>query len=202
MNSGHAYGKSIRTVKTCVGRNSAALARKTARRWASSWKPCWPICGARTRSSWRCLAAAQLRRIRHQGRGHHRGGFWLGALYRRQRRHQDRSGGILRQGVQPEEVKEYTGAFLQLYREEAFYLERTVHYLHRVGMEYIQNKVLKTPASVWRCTSACCTRWKACPTRGRRALPAPRREFTRWQPRPHKPKRRPCNEQLAKNLPH
>ena len=41
-----------------------------------------------------------------------------------------------------EQVKEYTGAFLQLYREEAFYLERTVHFLHRVGMEYIQSKVL------------------------------------------------------------
>jgi nitrite reductase (NADH) large subunit len=28
-----------------------------------------------------------------------------------------------------EEVLEYAGAFLQLYREEAWYLERTVHYL-------------------------------------------------------------------------
>ena len=36
-----------------------------------------------------------------------------------------------------EEVREYNGAFLQLYREEAFYLERTVHYLQRVGMEQI-----------------------------------------------------------------
>ena len=33
----------------------------------------------------------------------------------------------------PEEVLEYSGAFLQLYREEGCYLERTVHYVSRVG---------------------------------------------------------------------
>ena len=33
---------------------------------------------------------AQLRRIRHQGRRHHRCGLRLGAVHRRQRRHQDR----------------------------------------------------------------------------------------------------------------
>jgi len=42
-----------------------------------------------------------------------------------------------------EEVREYNGAFLQLYREEAFYLERTVHYLQRVGMEHIKKAVLE-----------------------------------------------------------
>src|SRR5207247_959737 len=31
------------------------------------------------------------------------------------------------------EVLEYAGAFLQLYREEGWYLERTVHYVARVG---------------------------------------------------------------------
>jgi nitrite reductase (NADH) large subunit len=44
-----------------------------------------------------------------------------------------------------EEVREYNGAFLQLYREEAFYLERTVHYLQRVGMEHIKKAVLEDP---------------------------------------------------------
>lgn len=42
-----------------------------------------------------------------------------------------------------DEVREYSGAFLQLYREEAFYLERTVHYLQRVGMERIRKAVLE-----------------------------------------------------------
>src|SRR3546814_11188514 len=36
-----------------------------------------------------------------------------------------------------DEVLEYNGAFLQLYREEAFYMERTCHYLARVGIGQI-----------------------------------------------------------------
>ena len=47
----------------------------------------------------------------------------------------------------PEEVKEYTGAFLQLYREEAYYLDRTVHYIARVGLDYIKRKVVDDAAS-------------------------------------------------------
>ncbi|GGC16434.1 nitrite reductase large subunit [Oxalicibacterium flavum] len=42
-----------------------------------------------------------------------------------------------------EEVLEYTGAFLQLYREEGWYLERTVHYLDRVGLDHVKKKVLE-----------------------------------------------------------
>lgn len=42
-----------------------------------------------------------------------------------------------------EEVLEYAGAFLQLYREEGWYLERTVHYLARVGLEHAKQKVLE-----------------------------------------------------------
>jgi nitrite reductase (NADH) large subunit len=42
-----------------------------------------------------------------------------------------------------EEVLEYAGAFLQLYREEGWYLERTVHYLARVGMEHAKQKVVE-----------------------------------------------------------
>jgi nitrite reductase (NADH) large subunit len=41
-----------------------------------------------------------------------------------------------------EEVMEYTGAFMQLYREEGWYLERTVHYVNRVGMAYVKKKIL------------------------------------------------------------
>lgn len=42
-----------------------------------------------------------------------------------------------------EEVMEHAGAFLQLYREEAWYLERTVHYLARVGLEHAKKKVVE-----------------------------------------------------------
>jgi nitrite reductase (NADH) large subunit len=41
-----------------------------------------------------------------------------------------------------EEVLEHAGAFLQLYREEGWYLERTVHYLARVGLDYAKEKVV------------------------------------------------------------
>ncbi|OYY76499.1 MAG: hypothetical protein B7Y33_05865, partial [Hydrogenophilales bacterium 16-62-9] len=40
------------------------------------------------------------------------------------------------------EVMEYSGAFLQLYREEARYLDRTVHYVERVGLDYVKKKIL------------------------------------------------------------
>ena len=42
-----------------------------------------------------------------------------------------------------EEVLEYAGAFLQLYREEGWYLERTVHYLARVGLEHAKKNVVE-----------------------------------------------------------
>jgi nitrite reductase (NADH) large subunit len=41
-----------------------------------------------------------------------------------------------------DEVMEVTGAFMQLYRLEGWYLERTVHYLNRVGMEHIKKRVI------------------------------------------------------------
>jgi nitrite reductase (NADH) large subunit len=41
------------------------------------------------------------------------------------------------------EVMEYSGAFLQLYREEGWYLERTVHYIGRVGLDYVKKRILE-----------------------------------------------------------
>jgi nitrite reductase (NADH) large subunit len=45
-----------------------------------------------------------------------------------------------------EEVLEFAGAFLQLYREEGWYLERTVHYLQRVGLEHVKKRILEDAA--------------------------------------------------------
>jgi len=42
-----------------------------------------------------------------------------------------------------EEVLEHAGAFLQLYREEGHYLERTVHFVGRVGLDYVKKRVLE-----------------------------------------------------------
>ena len=41
---------------------------------------------------------------------------------------------------------EYAGAFLQLYREEGFYLERTVHFVARLGLDYCKKRVLEDAA--------------------------------------------------------
>ncbi len=46
-----------------------------------------------------------------------------------------------------DEVMEYTGAFLQLYREEARYLDRTVHYVERVGLVYVKQRVVEDAAN-------------------------------------------------------
>jgi len=39
-------------------------------------------------------------------------------------------------------VLEHAGAFLQLYREEGWYLERTVHYVARVGLDHVKKIVV------------------------------------------------------------
>ena len=38
---------------------------------------------------------------------------------------------------------EYSGAFIQIYREEAHYLDRTVHWIERVGLEYVKQRVIE-----------------------------------------------------------
>ena len=45
-----------------------------------------------------------------------------------------------------EEVLEYTGAFLQLYRSEGWYLERTVHYIGRVGIDHVKKHIVEDAA--------------------------------------------------------
>ncbi|MCB1799121.1 MAG: nitrite reductase large subunit, partial [Gammaproteobacteria bacterium] len=46
-----------------------------------------------------------------------------------------------------EEVLEYCGAFTQLYREEAHYLERTAPWVERVGLNHIKQQVLEDEAN-------------------------------------------------------
>ena len=45
------------------------------------------------------------------------------------------------------EVLEYCGAFMQLYRQEAHYLERTAPWLERVGLEHVKEKVVNDAQS-------------------------------------------------------
>ena len=41
-----------------------------------------------------------------------------------------------------EDVLEHAAAFLQLYREEGYYLERTVHFVARVGLDQVKKQVV------------------------------------------------------------
>lgn len=41
-----------------------------------------------------------------------------------------------------DEVLEYCAAFMQLYREEGHYLERTAPYLERVGLTYVKQRIV------------------------------------------------------------
>ena len=45
----------------------------------------------------------------------------------------------------PEEVLEYAGAFMQLYRENAHYLERTAPWIERVGLSFVTERIVDDP---------------------------------------------------------
>ena len=46
-----------------------------------------------------------------------------------------------------EEVLEYAAAFMQLYREEARYLERTAPWVERVGLPYVKERIVQDEAN-------------------------------------------------------
>ncbi len=144
MPSGHAYAKGLRTVKTCVGsewcrfgtQDSTGMGKKLER---ATWRMYAPhkvkfgVSGCP-----RNCAEAGIKDVGIIGVD---SGWemYIGG-----------NGGIKTEVAEffvklktAEEVREYNGAFLQLYREEAFYLERTVHYLQRVGMEHIRKAVVE-----------------------------------------------------------
>lgn len=144
MPSGHAYGKSIRTVKTCVGsefcrfstQNSTQLGIDLEHDLFNMWSP-HKVKLAVSGCPRNCAEAG----IKDIGIIGVDSGWelYIGG-----------NGGIKTEVAEffvklktADEVREYSGAFLQLYREEAFYLERTVHYLQRVGMEHIKKAVLE-----------------------------------------------------------
>jgi len=148
MPSGHAYGKSIRTVKTCVGsefcrfgtQNSTQMGIDLETMLANMWSP-HKVKLAVSGCPRNCAEAG----IKDVGVIAVDSGWeiYVGG-----------NGGIKTEVAQflvkvktSDEVKEYTGAFLQLYREEAHYLDRTVHYLDRVGLDYVKRKIVDDAAS-------------------------------------------------------
>ena len=144
MVSGHAYGKSIRTVKTCVGsehcrfgtQKSMEMGVKLERMLFGMWSP-HKVKLAVSGCPRNCAEAG----IKDVGVIGVDSGYELYVAG---------NGGIKTEVAEflvkvksDEEVKEYAGAFLQLYREEGFYLERTVHYVQRVGLDYVKRRVVE-----------------------------------------------------------
>ena len=142
--SGHAYAKGLRTVKTCVGlewcrfgtQDSTSLGKKLEHLTWGSWTPhkfkmavsgCPRNCAEISIKDFGVLCVES--------------GFEL---------HVGGNGGIDLRGTDTlchvtteDEVVEYCGAFMQIYREEARYLERTAPWVERVGMEYVKARVVE-----------------------------------------------------------
>jgi len=139
MVSGHAYGKSIRTVKTCVGAEHCRfgtqlamdLGVKLEKMLFDMYAP-HKVKLAVSGCPRNCAEAG----IKDVGVIGVDSGYEL---------YVGGNGGIKTEVAQflckvktDEEVMEYGGAFLELYREEARYLERTCHWLERVGLDYVK----------------------------------------------------------------
>jgi nitrite reductase (NADH) large subunit len=146
MVSGHAYGKALRTVKTCVGlewcrfgtQDSTGLGVRIERATWGSWMPhkfkiavsgCPRNCAEATIKDFGIICVDS--------------GFEL---------HVGGNGGIkvrvtdlLCKVETEDEVMEYCEAFIQLYREEGFYLERTAPWVERVGLQHVKDHVVDNP---------------------------------------------------------
>ena len=147
MPSGHAYAKALRTVKTCVGsewcrfgvQDSTSMGialEKGLWRMAAPHKVKLAVSG--------CPRNCAESGIKDVGVIGVESGWEIYVAG---------NGGTKTEVAQflckvktHAEVLEYAGAFLQLYREEARYLDRTVHYVARVGLDYVKQKVVEDAA--------------------------------------------------------
>ncbi|PPE69191.1 NAD(P)/FAD-dependent oxidoreductase [Caldimonas thermodepolymerans] len=144
MPSGHAYAKALRTVKTCVGSEWCRFGTQDSTQMGKDLE----------RALWRMYAPHKVKLavsgcprncaeagIKDVGVIGVDSGWEI---------HVGGNGGIKTEVAQffckvrtPAEVLEYCGAFLQLYREKGWYLERTVHFIARVGLDYVKRRVLE-----------------------------------------------------------
>jgi nitrite reductase (NADH) large subunit len=144
MPSGHAYAKGLRTVKTCVGSEWCRFGTQDSTQMGIDLE----------KALWRMYAPHKVKLavsgcprncaesgIKDVGVIGVDSGWEL---------YVGGNGGIKTEVAvflvkvrTSDEVLEYSGAFLQLYREEGWYLERTVHYINRVGLEYVKRRILE-----------------------------------------------------------
>ncbi len=144
MPSGHAYAKALRTVKTCVGSEWCRMGTQDSTQMGKDLE----------RAMWRMYAPHKVKfAVSGCPRNCAEAGIkdvGIIGVDSGWEMHIGGNGGIKTEVAQfftklktAQEVLEYTGAFMQLYREEGWYLERTVHYLNRVGMDYVKKKILE-----------------------------------------------------------
>jgi nitrite reductase (NADH) large subunit len=147
MPSGHAYAKALRTVKTCVGSEWCRMGTQDSTQMGKDLE----------KAMWRMYAPHKVKfAVSGCPRNCAEAGIkdvGIIGVDSGWEMHIGGNGGIKTEVAHfftklktSEEVLEYTGAFMQLYREEGWYLERTVHYLNRVGMDYVKKKILEDEA--------------------------------------------------------
>jgi nitrite reductase (NADH) large subunit len=141
--SGHAYGKALRTVKTCVGsewcrfgvQDSTQMGIDLEEMTWGSWTPhkykmavsgCPRNCAEATIKDFGVVGIDSGWELHVGGNG----GVKV------------RATDLLCRVPTREEVLEYAAAFMQIYREEARYLERTAPWVERVGLPYIKTRVV------------------------------------------------------------
>ena len=146
--SGHAYGKAMRTVKTCVGKtwcrfgtqDSTTMGIQLEKMTWGSWTPhkfklavsgCPRNCAEATIKDFGVVCVDSGYELHTGGNG----GVKV------------RATDFLCSVKTPEEVLEYCAAFLQVYREEAHYLERTAPWVERIGLTYIKQRGVEGAAS-------------------------------------------------------
>jgi nitrite reductase (NADH) large subunit len=140
--SGHAYGKALRTVKTCAGKNwcrfgtqdSTGLGVQLEQMTWGSWMPhkfklavsgCPRNCAEATIKDFGVVCVDSGYELHVGGNG----GIKV------------RITDLLCKVETEEQVLEYCAAFIQKYREEAHYLERTAPWVERVGLQSIKDAV-------------------------------------------------------------
>lgn len=145
--SGHAYGKALRTVKTCVGKewcrfgtqDSTQMGIDLERMTWGSWTPhkfkmaasgCPRNCAEATIKDFGVVCVDSGYELHVGGNG----GVKV------------RATDFLCTVKTAEEVLEYCAAYMQLYRENAHYLERTAPWIERVGLAYVKEHVVEDEA--------------------------------------------------------
>ncbi len=144
MPCGHAYAKALRTVKTCVGSEWCRMGTQDSTQMGKDLE----------KAMWRMYAPHKVKfAVSGCPRNCAEAGIkdvGIIGVDSGWEMHIAGNGGIKTEVAHflvklktAEEVLEYTGAFMQLYRLEGWYLERTVHYVNRVGMDHIKKRILE-----------------------------------------------------------